>query len=264
MIINGMDSFMSIMVYDLLLVMIAGLKPHYALIGVSVAVFAAKKRRFLLFLTGGILITVLSLILYNFLFPVHLSVWAIRLYEMFTGVGTGSTALAYSLNKWKRLFFMFFPVFIMSAYGIFYEIRLAVKSRKSGLKDRARGNIHIIWINAAINALALTYLSRHDGADLWYFYFMLMPSLIMLSMYYVKTLASPDSTGTSDNARKRELLVYGVFMLLVFAGLLNTFILMSPRPKYINRWRTSHEEAYDILDAHKSDEMLLSSPLAYY
>ncbi len=269
LILKDRSDIKTVLLIDLLLVATAYLKPHYALVGAAALRYMIKKKRFFIFAGGGVLIFSVSIIICNLLFPTHISVWGIRLYEMFTGVGSLGSSLGYALDKWKRLFLLFLPSFILFIYGACFEIKKILKNRgKSALteadnnlaENESRGadrNLVYIWINAILNGLALTYLGRHDGADLWYFYFMLMPSVIMLSLYYLGKLMD------RGPVRRSAVFLFG-FLFLSLICLFNTFILLSPRPKYVNRWRESHKSAYDILKEHESDEMMLSSPLAYY
>lgn len=249
-IVEDRSSFMDTILRAFFLVLIVYLKPHYALIGFAVLVYEIRHRKLLIFAGSGLIIFASSVLIVNALFPTHLSVWGIRLYEMFTGVGGGSAGFSYALGKWKRLFVMFFPVFLLTLYGAGKELLCICKGRRG----KTESGLSFLWLNTIVNGLALTYLGRHDGADLWYFYFMLLPSMILLAMYYLN--------GIMEGRGKK--LILGIFSLCCVVGLAQTALSLSPRPKYITRWRESHERAYELLDNYRSEDMILSSPLAYY
>ena len=104
-------------------------------------------------------------------------------------------------------------------------------------------------MNIVINAIVLFVLGQHDGADLWYFYFMLMPSVIVYSMM---VLALFDEKGK------------GIFSLVIM--FLAVFCLRSQYRQmlHIVDYQKSHGEAYDIIKEYESSEMLLSSHLSLY
>ncbi|MBQ7563124.1 MAG: hypothetical protein IJT16_03940 [Lachnospiraceae bacterium] len=237
------------------LVLIVYLKPHYALIGLMVFFFEMKNRKLLTFLLSGSILFAGSVLIVNAVFPTHLSVWGIRLYEMFTGVGGGSAGFIYALDKWKRLFVMFFPVFLLTLWGGLRHTILFFTDKAHFYAEVSENNLSYVWVNIIVNALALTYLGRHDGADLWYFYFMLIPSMILIAMYNLHGIMQ-----TSGN----WMLILVIFSLCCFAGLFTTALSLSPRPKYIRRWEESQGKAYALLDRYRSEDMILSSPLAYY
>lgn len=223
------------------------LKIHYALVVLSLYVF------FLLYDRKQIIRFSLWLLIFgcglfaliNCLFPMHFSAWGVRIYEMLTGVGGSGkeSGISYVLNKWYQLFRMFFPILCLTIYGIVRRIVYFIQKRQiSQMED-------FLMINIVINTMALCVLGQHDGADLWYFYFMLMPSVIVYSMII---LASFDE-------RSMGLLSLAVVILSVFC-------LRSQYRSifHITDYQKGHEEAYDIIREHESPKMLLSSHLAIY
>lgn len=228
-------------------IMVFYLKIHYAIIALSLYVF------FLIYDRKQILRFTLWLLVFgcgffvaiNYLFPTHFSAWGVRIYEMLMGVGAdgSESGISYVLNKWYQLLRMFFPVLCLSIYGIAIRIvRLVKRIQVSRIED-------FLIINIIVNAIALCVLGQHDGADLWYFYFMLMPSVIIYAMMVL----------TSFDEKSK-----GIFSLAVIC--LSVFCLRSQYRAlfHITDYQKGHEEAYEIISEYESSKMLLSSHLSIY
>lgn len=223
------------------------LKIHYAVVVVSLFLFffLFDKKQILRFTLWLLIFGCGFFAIINYLFPMHFSAWGVRIYEMLTGVGTsgGKSGISYVLYKWYQMVRLFFPFACLSMYGIVHRIICFFKKTSVNQVE------DFLIMNIVINAIVLFVLGQHDGADLWYFYFMLMPSVIVYSMM---VLALFDEKGK------------GIFSLVIM--FLAVFCLRSQYRQmlHIVDYQKSHGEAYDIIKEYESSEMLLSSHLSLY
>lgn len=236
-------------------VIIFFLKPHYVMIAFSIFLFAIHEKRGFLFCFCGFVTLFCFIMACSFLFPTHISVWGVRLWEMFSGVGSGKSETIYMLNKWVRLMKMFLPIFL----GVFFGTGLYVYYMVKRKEIVVSWKVKFLCINILINSIVLCYVGRHPGADLWYFFFMLMPSIILLGINFVGKLLE----GIKVDFVRIGIGCY-LFPLFCFICLFQTLSSIAPRRTSMELWAEGKGKAYEILSKYESTEMLLSSHLANY
>lgn len=231
-------------------IMVFYLKIHYAMIGVALffffIIFDRKQAlRFMFFLVAfgcGFYILI------DYFFPMHFSSWVVRIYEMLQGLesnnGGGESGLHYVFTKWYQIFKMFFPIMCLTLFGIVRRVLCFIR------KIEANRIEDFLVINIIFNSIALCILGQHRGANLWYFFFMLMPSVII---YAVMVLVSIDI--------KNRNWVINCIIALSLLLLMNQYKSILPYRSYGGE---GHEEAYEIIREHESPNMILSSHLALY
>lgn len=247
----------------LLCVLIAFLKVHYATVALSILVFLAirdRRKAFMFILwtfLAGVLITLAVYILY----PTHLSVWIVRLYEMFISVARKNSisTIMYVAGKWKKLFIMFMPVFLITGFGFCAGIISSIRERSRGSKPADVSSMRLVdrflIINIVINVFALLLLGKHDGASLWYFFYMLMPSMFLYASLFIKYKTANLKIGH---------LLRAAFSIACIIAIMGEGAVVLKQQQQISRIEESHQEAYAVIEKYASAEMFLTSQLSVY
>lgn len=236
----------SIYISSFLCVVIAFAKIHYAVIAVSVLVFFVcrkEKCRSLLYLlqfsVSGICFAILMFAATQYFFPTYLSEWIPRIIAMFTqNVSIEKASISVLIYKLKRMTVKLLPAIFIILYGYMKHF---------GLDN----NRTFLSINIVVNFLVLLYTGRHDGADLWYFFVMLVPSVILLA------------ADTISRLKVKE----GVYLLACAFVLGGCCVNLAPIVKStaeVSSKADTFSKAYSLLREYESSEMYLSPVLSNY
>lgn len=241
-------------------------KIHYAVIVVSVGIhiiyemFLEKNikngiKRLATFVVSGMVTLLISIFLMMKFVPMHLPVWGIRLWNMFS-YNTGNKSSQYKTvyDKFTALFheysyIKYVVIISVVGFAITFICSKVMRDRGSKLscdRDFKIDNISFLIINAIINAVALLFVGRHDGAVLWYFYCMLMPTVILLAVCLLSHLK----------------VVRYVQILILLLGCIKMIYPTVMQSYYmdVNRFDT----VYSLVEEYESDQMYLTPMLSNY
>lgn len=242
-----------IFIASFMCVLIAFAKIHYATILFSIILFLAcrkeKKHRIryiVEFCLSGIAFTIIVFLLVQWLYPTYLSFWIPRIMQMFMlNRRFTKDSVIYLINKIAILCKQLRLEIIVLLFGM---VNWIVLKRGEWLKIDETSKFLII--NSVINFFVLIYVGRHEGADFWYFYVMLVPSVILLSIKMIHRCVP------------NRFIYYSLIVLMLFGCTKKQIELM--RHDSINNHKESFEVAYGILQKYESEEMFLSPYLSGY
>lgn len=224
-------------------------KIHYMVIGLSLLfylLFVSKQNNSHLLavkLVGsGIVFVVILFLLQQYFYPVYLSIWIPRILEMFFGnMELSAPSFAALYLKLKRFAKVIFPFLLIPASGISLTKR----------SYRMPATVCLLWINIVVNGLVLLYVGRHPGADLWYFFVMLVPSLVALSAYYLFQM------------QDKTFVVTGLLLLCTIWSFASVKRVIDDTLRTQELARR-YAEAVAIVDQYRGENMYLSPYLSNY
>lgn len=231
--------------------MIAFAKIHYAVITVAILLELLcrkdnkKWQHILLFSLFGIFFTCVFFALTQWMFPTYLSEWIPRILAMFLDNKTFDEASpVVLLNKLQRILKSVWPLLVILAVSV-------ILATKNGRKIVVPQGLRFLVLNLVVNLLAFIYVGRHPGADLWYFYVMVIPSLVILGAY---SLASLENLP----------FLYYAALVLCIPCWYNNLKPITTDAKQSGAYAAGFRDVYTTLDKYSSQEVYVSPVLGNY
>ena len=243
------------------------LKIHYGSITVAVVVYyflksfrkdEKEKYKIPCWITLGCkaaLITGIMIAFTQICFPTFFSTFIVRVIYMAKS-NTENPDFAYLLGKWIEILLRWWPVIIPIIAGHVISIVNLIGNKN---EDGSEKQIQLFFIiNTVVNIIALCYMGLWSGNDIGYFNVMLVPQIIIASLYYLNRwiMRYRDSKVVKVSA---SAVCIAAITVTVFY---NRDIKITPHGPI--PYDYGNEEARAYFDSFGDSELLLSPNYAWY
>ena len=246
-------------------VILAHLKPHYAVIVLPCLYIAYRRKCFKKLFAKGIVLAVVSYAIIYITCPIYFNEFVMRVLESFLRSARSGTER--SINKWMQLLSGFAPIFIVAIIVSVLTVIYLRKKRGYSVKKILKKiftptddyGVSFLVINIVVNSVTLCFMGKHGGAGLWYHYYMLMPSLVLFTFYLTNYLLK--------DGLAIQYLVCIIMLLstvsIVYFGNVNNLKQYLSRD-YYDKVRASIEKESSIISHYEKGNVLLTAPVSWY